>query len=83
MRHNLFCEKNNNMTIGQILAKQRADLVVAKFIEEILGSGHIKGIPLMRLETLLWKVLSKILMLHLLQNERNQERIGRLLKTRF
>lgn len=30
------------MTKEQILAKQRADLAVAKFIEEILGSGHIK-----------------------------------------
>ena len=31
------------MTKEQILAKQRADLAVAKFIEEILVSGHIKG----------------------------------------
>ena len=31
------------MTKKQILAKQRADLAVAKFIEEILVSGHIKG----------------------------------------
>lgn len=31
------------MTKEQILAKQRADLAVAKIIEEILVSGHIKG----------------------------------------
>ena len=30
------------MTKEQILAKQRADLAIAKFIKEILGSGHIK-----------------------------------------
>lgn len=30
------------MTKEQILAKQRADFAVAKLIEEILGSGHIK-----------------------------------------
>mgnify|MGYP006784737343 CR=1 FL=1 len=31
------------MTKEQILAKQRADLAVAKFIEGMLVSGHIKG----------------------------------------
>ena len=30
------------MTKEQVLAQQRADFAVAKFIEEILGSGHIK-----------------------------------------
>ena len=30
------------MAKEQFLAKQRADLAIAKFIEEILGSGHIK-----------------------------------------
>lgn len=30
------------MTKEQILAQQRADFAVAKFIEEIFGSGHIK-----------------------------------------
>lgn len=30
------------MTKEQVLALQRADFAVAKFIEEILGSGHIK-----------------------------------------
>lgn len=30
------------MTKEQALAQQRADFAVAKFIEEILGSGHIK-----------------------------------------
>lgn len=30
------------MTNEQILAQQRADFAVAKFIEEIFGSGHIK-----------------------------------------
>lgn len=30
------------MTKNQILAQQRADFAVAKFIEEILSSGHIK-----------------------------------------
>ena len=30
------------MTKGQVLAQQRADFAAAKFIEEILGSGHIK-----------------------------------------
>ena len=30
------------MTKEQVLAQLRADFAVAKFIEEILGSGHIK-----------------------------------------
>lgn len=30
------------MTKKQILAQQRADFAVAKFIEEIFSSGHIK-----------------------------------------
>lgn len=30
------------MTKEQVLAQQRADVAVAKFIEEILGFGHIK-----------------------------------------
>lgn len=30
------------MTQGQIMAQQRADFAVVKFIEEILDSGHIK-----------------------------------------
>lgn len=30
------------MTKEQVLAQQRADFAVAKFIEEILGAGHIK-----------------------------------------
>ena len=30
------------MTKEQVLAQKRADFAVAKFIEEIFGSGHIK-----------------------------------------
>lgn len=37
----------------QVLAQQRADFAVAKFIEEILESGHIKECTLMKPETLL------------------------------
>lgn len=42
MRCSLFCVKNSKMTKEQILAKQRADFAVAKFLKEILDSGHIK-----------------------------------------
>ena len=31
------------MTKEQVIAQQRADFTVAKFIEEICASGHIKA----------------------------------------
>lgn len=58
------------MTKEQVLAQQRADFAVAKFIEEIFESGHIKEYTFDETRDSALE-LSKILRLHLLQNERN------------
>lgn len=59
------------MTKEQVLAQQRADFAVAKFIEEILGSGHIKEYTFDETRDSALECAKQILRLHLLQNERN------------